>query len=101
MFDSDSRYADIEDAGLVTPDGREVSYKRRRFLPHGAKLTLLVEATVREGEHLDLLTARTLGEATQWWRVADANNSMHPADLDTPGRTLRVPLPRFPGEDRQ
>jgi len=101
MFDSDSRYADIEDAVLVTPDGREVSYKRRRFLPQGAKLPLLVEVTAREGEHLDLVTARTLGEATQWWRVADANNAMHPEDLETPGRTLRVPLPRIPGEDHQ
>jgi hypothetical protein len=101
MFDPDSRYADLEDAVLVTKDGREVSYKRRRFLPRGEKLPLLVEMTVREGEHLDLLTARTLGEATQWWRVADANNAMRPADLETPGRTLRVPLPRLPGEDRQ
>lgn len=101
MFDPDSRYADIEDAVLLTPDGREVSYKRRRFLPQGAKLQLLVEVTVREGEHLDLLTARTLGEATHWWRVADANNAMRPEELETPGRTLRVPLPRIPGEDRQ
>ena len=101
MFDPGSRYADIEDAVLVTPDGREVSYKRRRFLPQGEKLTLLIEMTVRDGEHLDLLTARTLGEPTQWWRVADANNAMRPADLETPGRTLRVPLPRIPGEDRR
>ncbi len=101
MFDPSSRYAYIEDAVLPTPDGREVSYKRRRFLPHGAKLTLLIEVTVREGQHLDLLTARTLGDATQWWRLADANNAMRPADLETPGQTLRVPLPRIPGEDRQ
>jgi nucleoid-associated protein YgaU len=101
MFDPDSRYADLEDAVLVTADGREVSYKRRRFLPQGAKLPLLAEVTVREGERLDLITARTLGEATQWWRVADANNAMHPADLDEPGRTLRVPLPSLPGEEHQ
>ena len=101
MFDPDSRYADLEDAVLITPDGREVSYKRRRFLPQGEKLPLLVEMTVREGERLDLLTARTLGEATHWWRVADANNAMNPADLGAPGETLRVPVPRIPGEDRQ
>lgn len=101
MFDPDSRYADLEDAVLVTPDGREVSYKRRRFLPQGEKLPLLVEMTVRQGERLDMLTARTLGEATQWWRVADANNAMNPAELGEPGETLRVPVPRIPGEDRQ
>lgn len=101
MFDPDSRYADLPDAVLVTEDGREVSYKLRRFLPQGGKLPLLVEVTVRDGERLDLLTARTLGEATQWWRVADANNAMHPDELETPGRTLRVPVPRIPGEERQ
>jgi nucleoid-associated protein YgaU len=101
MFDPDSRYAEIEDALLVTEDGREVSYKRRRFLPRGAKLPLLVEVTVRLGDRLDLIAARTLGEATQWWRVADANDAVNPPDLVEPGQTLRVPLPRFPGEDRQ
>ncbi|HBL27565.1 MAG TPA: hypothetical protein DD490_12075 [Acidobacteria bacterium] len=101
MFEPDSRYADLEDAVLVTPEGREVAYKKRRFLPQGAKLPLLVEVTVHEGERLDLLTARTLGEATQWWRVADANNAMRPEDLEEAGRTLRVPVPRIPGEDRQ
>ncbi len=49
MFDASSRYSDIEDAVLLTPDGREVSYKRRRFLPQGEKLTLLIEMTVRDG----------------------------------------------------
>ena len=101
MFNPDSRYADLENTSLRTKDGREVSYKKRRILPQGAKLQLLIEVTVREGERLDLLTARTLGEATQWWRVADANNAMRPADLERPGRILRVPLPRIPGEERQ
>lgn len=101
MFDPDSRYADLETAVLVTGDGREVSYKRRRLLPQGTKLPLLVEVTVRDGERLDLITARTLGEATQWWRVADANNAMDPSGLEVPGRTLRVPLPSIPGEERQ
>ncbi len=101
MFDLDSRYADLETAVLVTADGREISYKRRRFLPQGMKLTLLAEVTVRDGERLDLVTARTLGEAAQWWRVADANNAMDPSVLEAPGRTLRVPFPRLPGEERQ
>ena len=98
MFDADSRYADVPDAVMVTADGREVSYKRRRFLPQGATQQLLAEVRVREGDRLDLLTYRTLGDATQWWRVADANDAMRPADLTAePGRTLRVPVPQLPG----
>ncbi|HEX4962815.1 MAG TPA: hypothetical protein VF173_18410 [Thermoanaerobaculia bacterium] len=98
MFDPDSRYADVEDAVMVAADGREVSYKRRRFLPQGDSMQLLVELKVREGDRLDLLTYRTLGDAVQWWRVADANDAMHPQDLTAePGRTLRVPMPQLPG----
>jgi hypothetical protein len=98
VFDPDSRYADVPDAVMRTADGREVSYKRRRFLPQGGSQQLLVEVGVREGDRLDLLTYRTLGDAVQWWRVADANDAMHPADLTAePGRALRVPMPQFPG----
>jgi len=98
VFDPDSRYAAIGDATLVTPDGREVSYKRRRFLPRGESLPLLVEVQVKEGDRLDLLTFRTLGDPVQWWRVADANDAENPVDLTArPGDELRVPLPQFPG----
>lgn len=101
MFDPDSRYADVKDAVLETADGGQVSYKRRRFLPQGGTLPLLVEVTARSGERLDLLTARTLGEATQWWRVADANDAMNPVELAVPGRPLRVPVPHLAGGDGQ
>ena len=101
MFDPDSRYADIEDAVLETAGGGQVSYKRRRFLPRAETMPLLVEVTARPGERLDLLTARILGDATHWWRVADANDAMNPVALTVPGRPLRVPVPRLAGEDRQ
>jgi hypothetical protein len=95
MFDHTSRYYHLETVIFETADGRTVSYVRRRFLPQGERLPLLVEATVRDGERLDLLTHRTLGEPTQFWRIADANNAMNPFDLTAePGETLRVPVPQ-------
>lgn len=98
MFDPDSRYAAVDTVMLVTADGREISYKRRRFLPQGDSLPLLVEVQVKAGDRLDSITYRTLGDPVQWWRVADANDTMNPADLTTqPGATLRVPYPQFPG----
>jgi hypothetical protein len=90
MLDPESRYAEVAHAKRTLPDGREVAYLHRRFLPQGEALALLVEVEVREGERLDLIVARTLGEATQWWRVADANEALHPDEL---GRRLRVPVP--------
>lgn len=94
MFDPDSRYYHIETAELAQKDGRKVAYKRRRFLPQGESLDLLVEVQVTEGDRLDLLTARSLGNPEQFWRIADANDSMNPHALDTEvGRRLRVPVP--------
>jgi hypothetical protein len=96
MFEHTSRYYTIETATHTLPDGRTVTYKRRRFLPQGENMPLLVEVTVTQGDRLDLITARTLGDPEQFWRVCDANNAMDPFDLvATPGRTLRVPLPQI------
>jgi hypothetical protein len=95
MFDAGSRYAAVETATLRDPDGRVVAYVRRRFLPQGAGLPLLVEVEVTQGDRLDLITARTLGDPEAFWRVCDANDALDPADLTrTIGRRLRVPLPQ-------
>lgn len=98
MFDPNSRYYNLETAKIATPDGGEVAYKRRRFLPRGEAMPLLAEVAVVEGDRLDLITARTLSDPEQFWRVADANNAMDPMDLtNEPGRKLRVALPQAEG----
>jgi hypothetical protein len=95
MFEPTSRYAAIETATFTTTAGRVVAYKRRRFLPPSEALPLLVEVAVQAGDRLDLITARTLGDPEQFWRVCDANNAMNPPDLTAqPGRPLRVPVPQ-------
>ena len=95
MFETTSRYYSLETATFATPDGRILAYKRRRFLPQGDRMPLLVEVTVAQADRLDLITARTLGDPEQFWRLCDANNAMNPPDLTAePGRTLRVPIPQ-------
>jgi hypothetical protein len=95
MFDHTSRYYRIETATLKTPEGRTITYVRRRFLPQGPKMPLLVEVTVTDGDRLDLITGRTLGDPEQFWRVADANNAMNPSELtEEPGATVHVPIPQ-------
>ncbi|MBA2302352.1 MAG: hypothetical protein H0W08_06915 [Acidobacteria bacterium] len=94
MFTSTSRYYSIANATTVWRR-RTVVYKRRRLLPQGDEMPLLVEVTVIEGDRLDIITARTLGDPEQFWRVCDANNAMSPFDLTREnGRTLRVPIPQ-------
>jgi hypothetical protein len=95
MFDQDSRYHEIGKAVHVTRDGREISYVQRRFLPHGEALPLLTEVTIKDGDRLDLIAVRALGQVEQSWRIADANNAMSPRDLmSEPGQVLRVPVPQ-------
>lgn len=99
MFDPTSRYARIADATLTVldEDGRPrvLTYKRRRFIPSAAGSTTLVEHTVVQGERLDNITARYLGDPTQFWQLCDANNVLEPAELEELGRAVRIALPGF------
>lgn len=98
MFERTSRYYDVETATLtVTGDEGEervVSYKRRRFIPRAGDTATLVEHTVNQGERLDNITARYLGDPTQYWRVCDANNVFRPDELEEPGRVVKIDMPQ-------
>ena len=97
-FPSTSRYSGVETAAFTTADGRTVAYLRRRFIPAAERFALLQEHGVKQGERLDQLTARFLGDPEQFWRVCDANAAMRPAELEEEGRTLRITLPEgLPG----
>jgi hypothetical protein len=97
-FPSTSRYSGVETATYTGADGRTVAYLRRRFIAPPERFALLQEHLVRQGERLDQLTARYLGDPEQFWRVADANAAMRPAELEEEGRTVRITLPEgLPG----
>ncbi len=96
MFSSTSRYARIPTASLTDSSGREIAYIRRRFLPRSEDLPLLLLVTVTQGDRLDLIASRSLGDPEQFWRVCDASDAMNPVDLTVPiGRTVRVPIPQL------
>jgi hypothetical protein len=97
-FPATSRYSGVEAAAYTGADGRTVAYLRRRFVPGPERFSLLLEHRVAQGERLDVITARHLGDPEQFWRLADANAALHPAELEEEGRTLRVTLPEgIPG----
>ena len=100
MFDPTSRYYDIEVATLETtdPDGlpRKIRYVKRRFIPPRDGSTTLVEHTVTQEERLDNITARYLGDPTQFWRVCDANTVLEPNALtDTVGNVIEIAMPKL------
>ncbi|GAA1920898.1 hypothetical protein GCM10009716_31930 [Streptomyces sodiiphilus] len=89
-----SRYHGIGTAVHTLPDGRQVPYLKRRLLPRLDETGEPVSHTVGAGERPDLLAHRYLGSAGQWWRIADANPVLDPAELtSTPGATIVIPLP--------
>ncbi|MGH9908964.1 MAG: LysM domain-containing protein [Pyrinomonadaceae bacterium] len=93
-FPINSRYYGVETAQLTRPDGRTIVYLRRRFIPPASRFHLLQSHTVTEGERLDNITARYLGDPEQFWRICDANNAMRPQELtETIGRQIRITLP--------
>ena len=95
MFEPTSRYYSLDNQTLTMPDGRVVTYKRRRVLPPPGSLQTLTEVEVTQGDRLDLIAARTLGDPEQYWRVCDATNAMNPFDLVAEtGRRVRVPVPK-------
>jgi hypothetical protein len=93
MFPVTSRYHGIDTATFTDADGKKHPYLRRRFLPDAVG-TVLAEHAVTQGERLDNITARYLGDPEQFWRLCDANDAMDPAELTAEiGRRLRVPMP--------
>ena len=94
MFPVTSRYYGIETAKHETADGREIVHLRRRFVPAASNAALVAEHAVAQGERLDNIAARYLGDPEQFWRVCDDNNAMRPDELtEEIGRRLRIAFP--------
>ncbi len=92
-FPPNSRYNGAPTLTYRMPDGREVPFLARRFVPPATRFTTLSGHTVVQGDRLDNLAARYLGDAEQYWRLCDANGAMRPDDLLQNGQTLRITLP--------
>ena len=100
-FSQTSRYFGIETTTIETSDGKIHAYLRRRFVPQPENFTTLLEHVVVQGDRIDNITARYLGDPLQFWRVCDANRAMRPEELTEEqaiGRRIRITLPEgIPG----
>ncbi len=93
MNDPGSRYHGQPTAEYTPAGGRRrtIRYLLRRFLPKPDALTTIAEHAVTEGDRLDAVSARYLGDPLAWWRIADANLDMQPERLtDEAGRRVRI-----------
>lgn len=91
-----SRYREVGTASYgEAPDA--IAYYRRRLVPPPERHHLQHYVQVREGDRRDLLAHAQLGDAALWWRLADAQGVLDPADLERPaGRWVRVTLAADP-----
>ena len=100
MFSPDSRYANVGITTIDVPipgtsERRTLVYLRRRFLPDPKRFAVLRTHTVTDGERLDHIAARELGDPLAFWKICDANRLMQPLDLPagSVGKRWCVPLP--------
>jgi nucleoid-associated protein YgaU len=100
MIDPRSRYATIATATItvIGADGtaRDVRYLQRRFIPGGPAQPTVLEHTVEQGDRLDNIAARTMGDPTDFWRICDANVILAPDELtEEVGRRVKITLPQL------
>jgi nucleoid-associated protein YgaU len=96
-FPTDSRYYRSSTLTYTTPDGESITYLARRFVPQpGApNFSTVANHTVKQGDRLDLIAAKYLGDPLIFWLICDANGAIRPDELvETPGTVLSITMPQ-------
>lgn len=93
-FPPNSRYNGVPMLTHTSANGRTVSYLTRRFIPQPERFSTMGTHLVVEGDRLDNLAARYLGDPEQYWKLCDGNGTLRPDELvEAIGRSLRIALP--------
>ena len=96
-FPTDSRYYGFGVQQYLLADGQSVPYLQRRIVPQpGAPNYATVnQYTVQQGDRLDRIAAKYLGDPLLAWLICDANGAIRPYDLvSTPGVILAITMPQ-------
>ena len=95
MFPPNSRYQSVATTTYTAPDGKQIVYLERRFIPSPDTFATIQTYVVKQGDRIDNIAAQAFGDPELYWRLCDANLAMRPAELTTPiGRSLRITLPQ-------
>ncbi len=96
-----SRYANVEVAEVIVPDGaggqRTIRYLLRRRLLDPTTVPPIAHHRVDAADRLDLVAARYLGDPLAAWQIADVNLVLDPDELTAPGSegdVLVIPYPQ-------
>jgi hypothetical protein len=95
-FPTNSRYYGSRTLTYVTPTGETIAYLARRIVPQPGppNFATIAQHMVRQGDRLDLIAAKYLGDPLIFWLICDANGAIDPNDLvATAGRGLNITTP--------
>jgi hypothetical protein len=96
-FPTDSRYYGSSTLSYTAPNGQTLTYRARRIVPQpGApNYATVAQHTVSQGDRLDLLAAKYVGDPLIFWLICDANGAIRPNELvETPGTILNITMPQ-------
>jgi len=100
-FPANSRYYGSATLQYAAPNGQAITYLARRFVPQSGapNFATVARHTVKQGDRLDLIAARYLGDPLIFWLICDANGAIRPGQLvETPGTVLNITMPQgIPG----
>lgn len=95
-FPTDSRYYASSTWTYIGPDGQTITYLARRFVPQPGppNFSTIATHTVHQGDRLDLIAAKYLGDPLMFWLICDANGAIDPDKLtETPGSVVNITTP--------
>jgi hypothetical protein len=91
---ANSRYYGLPTLTWTRADGTQVRYIGRRLVPQANQFSLLRQYVVIDGDRIDNIAARQIGDPLLYWLLCDANGAMDPDDLTAQiGRSLKITLP--------
>jgi hypothetical protein len=96
-FPTDSRYYGFSTLTYTAANGQSITYLARRIVPQGgaANYATVAQHIVAQGDRLDLIAAKYLGDPLIFWLICDANGAIRPESLvETPGRVINITMPQ-------
>ena len=88
-----SRYCGATVEYFTGPNGVQIAYLQRRIIPQPTIYTSLQNYAVADGDRLDNLAYKFLGDPLLYWTICDANGATDPDELTVQaGSTIQIPL---------
>jgi nucleoid-associated protein YgaU len=88
-----SRYYGFAVEFYTRPDGTQVACLQRRIIPQPNIYASLQSYVVVDGDRLDNLSYKYLGDPLLYWMICDANGATDPDQLTAQaGSSIQIPL---------